>query len=271
MHVKDNKKLKGQIVLIDPYIHKKAKLTKQEFLDRVNNVNYLRTVYNSHYISFYITSINEYNNLIKFHQLVNQGIFDFNGYHVFAVAIKPKLYNWFKTTEISVIQKQIVIWLASLYYFNPEKRNIQQKQIYKPLFEEIETIIETYYKDFEFPDFIELTDRLFENNDETIFNEHKRCQKKYFQVCKDYYGTEPPEFLVSPIEYENIEEWGVNEYYGFDFIEGYLNDSDWNRIIIQGNNQDDMQRAESLDDLWIKWKHVYTTFEERNNFVYSFF
>lgn len=271
MHVENDEKLKGQIILIDPYLHKKGNLRKEEFLKRIKDVKYLRTSYNSNYLTFYITSINEYNNLIKFHKLVNNGIFNFDNSYVFAVAIQPKLYNWIKTTNISIIQKQIVTWLASLYYFNPDKRKIQKKQIYKPLFEEIENIIEVYYKNFELPNFIELTDRLFENNDDTIIKEHKKCQDKYIQVCKDYYGTKPPEFLTSPTDYENIKEWGVNEHFGFEFIEAYLNDKDWDRIVIKGNCNDDMQRAESLDDLLLKWKHIYTTFEERKNFVYDFF
>src|SRR5690606_33146579 len=59
--------------------------------------------------------------------------------------------------------------------------------------------------------------------------------------------------------------------HNFEFVQAYLNDSDWERIVIKGNSEDDMHRTESRDDLWTKWKHVYTTFDQRKNFVYSFY
>ena len=73
---------------------------------------------------------------------MNKGIFDFSYHEVFAVAIQPKLYNWFKTTDIATIQKQIACWMAGAYYFNIDKREIQKNQVYKPLFEEILNIVE---------------------------------------------------------------------------------------------------------------------------------
>lgn len=271
MYLDHNETLQGQVVLIDPYIHKKAKLAKDDFLERVSHIKYLRTAYNTNYISFYITSVDEYNNLIKFHDLVNKGIFDFSYHQVFAVAIQPKLYNWFKTTTITTIQRQIASWMAGSYYFNPDKREIQKRQVYKPLFEEILNIVDTHYKNFAVPDFSVLSKRLFENNDETIFREQERCKEKYMQTCLEYCKAEPPEFLSSPFEYDNIKEWGVNEYHNFEFVQAYLRDDDWERIVVKGNSKDDMHRSESRDDLWLKWKHVYTTFDQRNNFVYSFY
>jgi hypothetical protein len=77
MYLDHNEVLRGQVVLIDPFIHKQSKLSKNSFLERVKNVRHLRTSYNSNYISFYITSVEEYSNLIKFHDLVNKGVFDF--------------------------------------------------------------------------------------------------------------------------------------------------------------------------------------------------
>lgn len=271
MYLKQDENLIGQIVLIDPYIHNRAKLSKKSFLDRVSNVKYLRTNKNSNYISFYITSIEENNNLLKFHDLVNKGIFDFDNYHVFAVAIEPKLYNWFKTTDLVKIQKQIVCWMAALYYFNLENKEIQERQVYKPLFEEVLKIVEKYYKDFPIPDFDNLSEQLFEKEDNTLFLKEKECINKYHQVCQDFYNSEPPEFLCSPFDYKHLKDWGVNDYYNFEFVESYLTESDWERIVVKGGSNDCMNRVESRDDLWIKWKHVYTTFDQSKNFVYSFY
>ncbi len=271
MYLDHNETLKGQVVLIDAFINNKAKLTKIEFLKRVSNIKYLRTKYNTNYISFYITSIDEYNNLIKFHDLVNKGIFDFPYDQVFAVAIQPKLYNWFKTTNITTIQKQIASWMAGSYYFNPQKRDIQKNQVYELLFEEILNIVDTYYKDYPIPDFSALSKNLLNYNDDTIFKEEERCREKYIKSCIEYCETAPPDFLNSPFEYYRIKEWGVNDCHNFEFVQAYLRDDDWEKIILKGNSNDDMNRSESRDDLWLKWKHVYTTFDQRKNFVYSFY
>ena len=270
MYLDSNENLKGQIVLIDPWVHKKTKLSRAQFLDKVGYVEQIRTAINSNYISFYVTSIDENNNLLKFHDLVNKGIFEFRDYHVFAVAIQPKLYNWFRTTPIGMIQKQISCWLASSYFFQPDKRDIQKQQIYAPLFEEILEIIDIYYKDFELPNFKSLEQKLFENNDEKIFDQYDKCTKKYLEVCKAFYKTEPPEFLSSPFEYKNLKEWGVNERHNFEFVQAYFTEKDWGQII-EGDSQDDLHRVESRDDLWLKWKHIYSTFDQRNDFVYSFY
>ncbi|UTW65585.1 HNH endonuclease [bacterium SCSIO 12643] len=210
--------------------------------------------------------MDEYNNLIRFHNLVNQGKFEFEHRHVFAVSIQPKLYNWFKTNELLKIQKQISCWLSALYYFNFDKREILKNQLYKPLFEEVTHIINIHFNDFPLPNF----NQHYNNYNSYTIEEIKACEKKYIQVCKDFYDDIPPVFLNSPFDYELKKDWGTNTNYGFDFIEAYLSESDWKRII-NGKSKDDMNRAESLDDLWIKWKHVFTTFDQRKNFVYSFY
>lgn len=271
MYLDHNETLNEQIVLIDPYIHKRAKLTKEKFLERVTHIKYLRTNYNSSYISFYITSVEEFNNLIKFHNLVNKGIFDFSYHHVFAVAIQPKLYNWFKSTSIITIQKQIASWMAGSYYFDQDKREIQKRQVYKPLYEEILNIVDTHYKDFPIPEFAALSKNFFEKGDKALFSAKEKSKEKYLQVFKDYCNATPPEFLSSPFDYDNLKEWGVNDHHNFEFVQSYLNEDDWNRIVIKGNSKDNMHRSESRDDLWQKWQHVYTTFDQRNNFVYSFY
>ena len=72
-----NDPFNNKIVLIDPFIHEKAKLKKEEFLSRVKDIKYLITENYTNFISFYVTNKEEHNNLIRFHNLVNKGIFDF--------------------------------------------------------------------------------------------------------------------------------------------------------------------------------------------------
>ena len=270
MYLEKDDDISGHIIIIDPDIHKKAKLTREQFLDRVSNVKEIRTAKNYNYISFYICSFDEYHNLKKFHDLINHAKFDFKNYFNFAIAVQPKLYNWFKTTEYPVIEKQITFWLASLYFFVPDKRHIVKDQLYKPLFEEILKLVDTYYNDFKLPDFHSLNQKLFNDNYESIFDEENRCKEKYLEQCKNFYKVEPPEFLSSPFGYEHNEDWGINDRYCFEFIEAYFLEKDWEFIIIKGG-KDDMGRVESRSDLWDKWKHTYATFDERKSPIYSFY
>lgn len=270
MYLEKDKNISGHVVIIDPEIHKKAKLTRDEFLERVSHVKQIRTSVNYNYISFYICSLDEYSNLKKFHDLINQARFDFKNYHNFAIAVEPKLFYYFKNTEYTVIERQITFWLASLYYFVPDKRHILEQQLYKPLFEEILKLVDTYYKDFQLPNFQLLNQKLLDDNDETIFDEEDKCRKKYLDQCLNFYKTEPPEFLKSPFGYEHLENWGINDRYCFEFIDAYFLDKDWEFIILN-SGKDEMGRVESRSDLWDKWKHAYANYDQRKTPIYYFF
>lgn len=270
MYLDNNENLRDKIIIVDTSIHKQAKITREKFLERVSSVRSIRTAYNSHYISFYITSLDEYSNLKKFHDLINKGVFSFSFNKVFAVAVEPKLYDWFKNTEYTVIEKQIVGWLTAAFYFNPKKRDIQKEQLYKPLLEEMLSLVDKYFKSFSFLDFDELNERLRNKNDIKLFSEIEKCNKKYLQFCQEFYGTNPPEFLKTPFGYEALPEWGVNNYHNFEFIQGYFTEKDWQTVIVKGKT-DSLRRSESRDDFWEKWKHTFHLFDERKNFVYSFF
>lgn len=143
-------------------------------------------------------------------------------------------------------------------------------QLYRPLFEEIIKLVDTCYKDFKLPDFHLLNQKLFTDDDESIFDEGNKCKEKYLEQCKKVYNAAPPEFLSSPFGYEHNEDWGINERYCFEFVEAYFLEKDWEFIIIKGN-KDDMGRVESRSDLWDKWKHTYATFDERKSPIYNFF
>jgi hypothetical protein len=270
MYLEKNEDISGHIVIIDPEIHKKAQITREQFIDRVYNVNEIRTTKNNNYLTFYFCTLDDHYNILKFHNLINHAKFDFNNRFNFAIAVQPKLYKWFKNTEYSVIEKQITFWLASLYFFCPEKREIMKSQLYKLLFEEILKLIDIYYNDFKLPDFQLLDERLLDNNDFTIFEEYTKCREKYFEQCKKCYNAEPPVFLSSPFGFENNKDWGIDDGYCFEFIESYFLEKDWDAIIIKGGKQD-IKRVESRSDLWDKWKHTYATFDQRKNPVYSFY
>jgi hypothetical protein len=259
---KNNFDLKNDIILINSNIHKKAKLSRKDFLEKTKNIKFIRTCKNSNYISFYITSLKENNNLIKFHSLVNKGEFDFNDSFVFAVALKPLLHNWFKTTKLPIIQKQIACWLAGYYFTHPTKRQTISKQIYQPLFDEVLKIFDHYFKKLD-SSYSSTINNLNEIDTELI-------EQKYLKLCKNTYGKLPPEIFKSPFNHEILNEWGTNEFLNFEFIEAYFTISDWERII-KHNSNDDLFRVESNEELWSKWLHTYSTFDLHKNYEYHFF
>ena len=274
MYLSDSQDLRGYVILANPNIHEKSKLTRVEFIEKVSCVKEIRTAINSYYLTFYITSLQDHNNLKRFHDLVNKGLFDFDNNIVFVVAIQPNLYDWFKTTKYHTIEKQITFWLASLYFFAPKKRHILQKQLYTPLFEEIENLVAIHYDDFSAPDFEELHQQYYDTDDESVYanirEQKERCLQKYLKGCNDFYKAAPPDFLRTPHDYERLNGWGINEDFGFDIIESYFLDKDWDFIVVRGGD-DNLFRSESRSDLWEKWKHTYSRFDKTKNFVYSFY
>jgi HNH endonuclease len=259
-------------VLVNTEIHKKAKLSRQDFLEKVKNVKYIRTRKNSHYISFYITSIEEYGNLKRFYELINNGIFDFEGSnHVFAVAVPNKLYEWFKTQKLGVIERQITHWLASSYFFEIEKREIFEKQLFKPLLEEIKKIINSNYADYTLPfskdDLVNLEEKDFEA---AFLKNYDSQLQKYHEVCQISYGTKPPDFLTIPGHYDYMSEFGVNAYHNFEFLEAYFTKRDWDNIITE-EVIDDLGRVESREDFWEKWKSTFSLYEIKKTFVYGYY
>lgn len=280
LFLRNNEQIYNHEILINAYINDKAKLSRKEFLERLSHVQYIRTKRISYYLKFYISTFEEFNNLEKFHDLVNKGIFDFRDEFTFSVAIQPKLYNWFKNTDLQTIQKQIVSWLTGLYFFGPEKRSIMEEQIYSPLLEEIIKNINTYYKDYPNPNFQELIDKILEDDnkkeahllEEEYEQKFKNAEQKYLDVCKNIYNGKPPEFLISPFEYEYIEGWSLSKKnFGFEIILSYFNELDWEKVFVRKESEDDLRRVESRSDLWQKWKHIFGTFDKRKNFIYNFY
>lgn len=117
LFINSKEKLNNHIVIINAHIHEKVKHTRTEFLNKLSHVKYLRTQRNCNLLCFYIHSFETFINFKKIHSIVNSGKFDFTDEFIFAIAIEPNLFNWFKTTDYNIIEKQIVCWLAGLYFF----------------------------------------------------------------------------------------------------------------------------------------------------------
>jgi len=139
---------KNYIVICNVNIHKKTKLSRTKFLERVKNVKEIRCWEDESFASYYITSDSEFKNLKVFYDLVNEGVFpDKSNFRtIFAIAINPNLYDWFKNNSFHVIERQVIFWMASIYFFDPDKRkNVFDVQFYPPVIDEIKSILENVY------------------------------------------------------------------------------------------------------------------------------
>jgi hypothetical protein len=274
MFLEDSETLYDHVVIINTHIHEKAKLKRGEFLERVECVKGIRTLRKSGYLNFYISSLEENLNWKKFHDIVQKGAFNFEDDYIFALAFEPKLYNWLKETKLEIIQKQIIVWQAGIYLSDITKQEIIEKQLYHPLLEEVKKTIARYFRGFAI-DFNLLFEKWEKDDDETFLEETEKFKQTYLDVCKEFYGSEPPEFLKSPFGYEYVGGWGLTKsdfypQYSFDVIEAYFSSTDWNNVVIKGG-KDSLIRTESRKDLWEKWRHSYSIFEQEKSFRYNFY
>lgn len=270
--------LNEKVFVIDTKLHKRAKLNRTKFMNRFKSVKYLRTRYYEKYLSFYITSQDEYKNIAKFHRLVNQGKFDiFEGRVIFAIGIEPTLYNWFKKNSLNDIYKQIACWCAGYYFVNEHKRKIIKKQFYPVLFRQVEALVEKYYSNFNVKNIKSDSLESLLKQDQ---NEVNKCTLKYKETCLDFYNGKPPSFLSSPFYYDGAIEyklgevpeckWGLSNHYSFKIIQAYLRDDDWDRIVIN-KSTDTLFRAESNAEIFENWKHVYEMYPHKKEFIFHYY
>jgi hypothetical protein len=265
MFIDKKTNLEDYKIVINPNIHKKAKLSREEFLDRISSVKYIRCGYLKK-LTVYITSPEEFNFLEKLHIAINQDeIIDDSSYYItFGFGIPEKVYKWFKNNDLEVIQKQIICWLASKYFFSEHDRQIMKEDIYEPVLSEIEKISNKFISKKINPY------RPLNIDDSVFISELEEIEGIYIEICNDYYGSRPPEILNSPIDL-NTEAPGWGEIHNFNFylIDAYFRNDDWDKIIVNGNSKDDLNRAESNKQIWDKWLHTYTSYPLKGNNTFS--
>ena len=116
--------LKGLVVLIDPNINKKTNLDRIAFLEKVNHVKTIRTEANRFFLTYYITSQEEYDNLIKFHEIITKSRSKIYLYSEVKRQIKMQVNTkpYFKTSSISQVAE------ISVEYSTEIKSDILSKE-----------------------------------------------------------------------------------------------------------------------------------------------
>lgn len=279
-----------KIFIIDPFLHKQANVSREEFLDRLGFVQAIRT--RNYQLSFYFDSPDKWENIEHFHYIINSG--DFSKQKIsrqipFAFEIPKLLFNWMKENPIQIIQKHILFWLSGYYVFNPFKEFILN-ELREPILKEVLTIVsECYPKDY-LNSFVIEDD--FDDPDE-FAKIHKENIEYYLNAAKSFVGKELPSIFsdptINPIVFDKDYKWGLNNDLQFDFKISYFTKTDWTTIISRNpkelgiNNHkdvkdimeygetDDLLRLESDKEMFEKWKYTYKMYDIRESNVFSLF
>lgn len=258
-------------IIINPHLHEHIKGTRDKFLERVSCVKAIRTNQdvNEEGLTLYIHSLPTFNLYQYIKNAIDKG--DFSGldsYYEqkhFGIEISDKLFSWFKNNELDTITSQVICWLSALYWLKSENRQIMDKQLYLPIVEEVHQVYSTY----------------FENEIDIADIELKKAQEYtkgvYHSACLDYYGSLPPEILETAELFYGLPEnknvknlWWFHDKFDIRLHRFYFSYDDWERIVVRQEN-DDLLRVESSKDIWSKWKHQFSTFNENKSNVYSLF
>lgn len=241
------------LTLINPGIHKEAKLKKETFLDRVKNVKAIRTSYIER--NFLCGEDMEWEILDQLYKAINKGIFKFSFDKIFAFQIEEDLYKWFRNNDLQTIQKQVVNWIAAVYLSNPHMRTYLDEYIYIPVLTEAKEVIQKYYlKDaYNKYEMLEMRDSLFnaaygvkrnkqriedlenyvELNGEKLEQLEKEWNEEYMLASYKYINCHPPKFLKNPMIKSRVkfDEYGLRHSPFIRIRTAFFTETDWITIV----------------------------------------
>ena len=264
-----------RVTIINPYIHQDAKLKKDKFLERIKNVEFLRT--NDFECDYLVGTSYQWDFFRELHDAINKGIvnFSYTSSKVFAFRISRDLHDWFKNNGIETIQKQIINWNAAVYASSPDDHWFFETEIYGVVFNEIKNVAKLYYSD-------ELNDSTYEG------------------ASMNYINCLPPKFLKDPITkriifnklgpmfaptlnveiaYFNQSDWVLiaernekqyREMHKHEIERGIITKSDIDRVFKHAET-DTLQRAESDKEIFNEWLFSYKEFDRTQKHVFSLF
>lgn len=270
-HETELKKL-DLVVVCNTNIHSTAAKTRRDFLKKVESVKAIRSVFSS--IGFHFDEAHKMNELEQIHDIVNNGFFGvdelFSYAHVFSIGIPCNLFKWLKNTSKATMYKQILNWHAAYCAFNGFE--FADDCGMDPLIlEEIKKISDIYYP--------ESARRLWDikaidNLDDKEWGDGRTAGIDFYHsVSEKYTGAHPPSFLISPYRrpYSTVEDnkgWNVDERERFSIVVSFFRKDDWIQIIENGSDNT-LHRSESSESMWSKWKHTFTNYDLRGEFVYN--
>jgi hypothetical protein len=251
-----------KLTLINPNIHQEAKLKKDKFLERIKNVQNLRTCYLER--NFLPGEEMEWEILEELHKAINTGVFSFGvTYKVFTFEIDKELYDWFKYNDLQTIQKQVVNWVAAVYLSQPLLQEYLDDYIYSPILSEAKRVIKNHYSKA-YSDKYKVLDETVEFFDSGLNGENDKEKYKIYETFQEensdeidkpyglrgneyrnaslrYINCLPPKFLQDPTAKSDVvlfDNYGLRYSPLLKIRIGYFTDIDWLYIV-----ERDLQKA----------------------------
>lgn len=248
-------------ILINPNIHRGTKYTRQAFVDRLWNLKGLRS--NPRVIeadlTVYIHSVDSLKYWHSLSGIVKKADFahidEYFGVRHFGIEIADPLYLWLSRSDIDVVLRQIVCWLAALYAQGPSSRYIMEEQIYPPTFKELKKVFAEYF-----------------DGRAPYGDDNPDISEIYRDACLGYYGSVPPDVLSYPgtlgFRRDVAESWHVADTFDISIRRFWMRHSDWKRIVDEGV-EDDLLRSESSTEYFEAWKHQFSMFDYEKTHIVS--
>ena len=260
-----------QKLIVNRELHTEAQMTKSEFLERIRCVKHLRAT--GFQLPLFITDEHVFNRIREFYEMFNLREFRLSkssrppftfqignteftlakpNHKYFAVEVDEAVFKWFANTDLGVVQRQIVSWMAAVYTFNHGFIKELDELIYAPVLDEIRFILKAHYPADIVPydSFMGLdkedANEDFSGEDPTLTEEDKLAMRReepdwklYQQACLAYAGSEPVEFLGDPFSHDSFGiflEGGLHSP-AIDGRAGYMKFDDWTDIVVRDVKQ----------------------------------
>ncbi len=237
-------------------IHKEAKISIHEFLKITSCVETLRVCSLLNF-TLYPTSEEEYSTNLKLWDYVNKNRNSLNNYcKIFNIQFPKPLLYFLKHTNRADVIKPIVLGLAGLYIYAPEKRKILEQQLYPPIFEKVVSIVDKYFKDFLDIVFIEsYENEEITDEDDSFYISIQAFRDRFDLAYKEYAKNSIMYQFVNP--FDNMEKYNsaiMENEFDIKLPHAYMSNDDWKRIIIE-KKPDSLQRVESQPEPFNEWKY----------------
>lgn len=242
-----------------------------EFFKRIKHLEQMRTTISDESFSYFITSEYELNRLKQLHAGIKTGKIDFldaNGkksQYIFALNINKRIINWLYNSTSKDLEKQLIAWMAVLYFLDPDHRDLLDNQFHRKLLNKAKKLIQDRFSKYFI---VTLSKNGIFQPKRNYYLSSEEIRLKYLELCTDYYGHLPSYPLDNPCGFAyRTDEFGViGPRINFEY--SFMYERDWNTIVLEGI-PDKLNRAESQPTLIKDWKEVITKHEIHAHHVYD--
>lgn len=265
--------MSNELIVCNTDLHNTFGTDNSKFFNRIKHLKQMRTMPSAESFSYFITSDFELNRLKELQLGIKTGKIDFidtsgrKSEYVFALDISKRIVDWLYNSSPKELEKQLVAWIAIMYFLDPDHRPVLDDQLHKRLLNNAKKLIQQ-----RFTKYFNVTlssDGIFKLGKKE-FLDSNQVRLKYTQLCMEYFGKPPCYPLDNP--------WGFpsrTDHYEYGVIGARINfgysfmfERDWNTIVLEGI-RDTLDRAESTPHLIKDWKEVITKHEIHAHHIYD--